>query len=249
LADETPRSVTVASRRYDRASALAERYGALATPWEELPAQLATADVVFGCTSAPEPVLRAGELATARADSARPLLCLDLGVPRDIDPDVRRLPGVRLVDMDELQAAAAENRTRRAQEVEHAEAVVAGEVERLMEWWRSRQVVPTIAALRAYAAEVRDAEVEHALARMGDVSPRDAFIVRALAQRIVGKLLHRPLTVLKADAEGANMAQVLRQLFQLEPIAEAESGACPAPGSDEAAGAREADGLEESTAT
>jgi glutamyl-tRNA reductase len=94
-----------------------------------------------------------------------------------------------------------------------------------MEWWRSRQVVPTIAALRAYAAEVRDAEIAHALARLGDLSPRDAFVVRALAQRIVGKLLHRPLKVLKADAEGANMAQVLRQLFQLE--LDADEAGCP----------------------
>jgi glutamyl-tRNA reductase len=84
--------------------------------------------------------------------------------------------------------------------------------------------VPTIAALRAYAAEVRDAEIAHALARL-DLSPRDAFVVRALAQRIVGKLLHRPLTVLKADAEGANMAQVLRQLFQLE--LDGEQAGCP----------------------
>jgi hypothetical protein len=86
--------------------------------------------------------------------------------------------------------------------------------------WRSRQVVPTIAALRAYAAEIRDAEVAHALARLGDLSPREALVVRALAQRIVGRLLHRPMTALRADAEGANMARVLRQLFQLEPEAE-----------------------------
>jgi glutamyl-tRNA reductase len=187
---------------------------------------LSDADIVLGCTSAPEIVLRADDLAAARADCARPLLCVDLGVPRDIDPEVRHLPGVTLVDMDELQAAATENRARRGREVEHGEAVVAAEVERFMEWWRSRQVVPTIAALRGYAAEVRDAEVEHALARLADLSPRDAFVVRALAQRIVGKLLHRPLTVLKGDAEGANMAQVLRQLFQLET--QPEHGACPA---------------------
>jgi glutamyl-tRNA reductase len=249
LAGVTPRAVTVVSRRHDRAAALADRYGVLAAPWEELPVRLASADVVIGCTSAPEIVVRAGELAAARADNSRPLLCLDLGVPRDIDPQVRRLPGVRLVDLDELQTAASENRARRARELEHAEAVVGGEVERFMEWWRSRQVVPTIAALRAYAAEVRDAEVEHALARMNELSPRDEFVVRALAQRIVGKLLHRPLTVLKADAEGANMAQVLRQLFQLEPLAEQEGDACPAAGAR--AGGREAGGggREESTTT
>jgi len=112
-----------------------------------------------------------------------------------------------------------------------------------MDWWRSRQVVPTIAALRTYAADVRDAEVEHALARLGDLSPRDAFVVRALAQRIVGKLLHRPLTVLKADAEGANMAQVLRQLFQLD--LDTDQPGCPTDSRVET----RADAREESGAT
>jgi glutamyl-tRNA reductase len=101
--------------------------------------------------------------------------------------------------------------------------------------------VPTIAALRAYAADVRDAEVEHALDRLGDLSPRDVFVVRALAQRIVGKLLHRPLTVLKADPEGANMAHVLRQLFQLGP--EPDEAGCPTePRSETRAEAREESG-------
>lgn len=219
------RRVTVASRRLDRAETLAAQYGARAIPLHELAGALADADIVVGCTSAPEVVVRAADVAAARSSDAK-LLCLDMGVPRDIDPEVRKLPGVTLVDLDELQAAAEENRARRTREVEAAEVVVGAEVERFMDWWRSRQVVPTIASLRAYAAEIRDAEVAHALARLGDLPSRDVFVIQALAQRIVGKLLHRPLSVLKADAEGANMAQVLRQLFQLELDAEHDER-CP----------------------
>jgi glutamyl-tRNA reductase len=221
----SPRCVTVASRRYERAAALAARHRVAAARMESLADALADADVVIGCTSAPEFVIHAGDVVAARPTGSRKLLCLDLGVPRDVDPEVGNLPGVTLVDLDELQTAADENRTRRVREVEAADVVVGAEVERFMDWWRSRQVVPTIAALRAYAAEVRDAEIAHALARLGDLPARDAFVVRALAQRIVGKLLHRPLTVLKADAEGANMAQVLRQLFQLE--LDTEQAGCP----------------------
>jgi glutamyl-tRNA reductase len=221
----SPRRVTVASRRYERAAALAARHGVAAVRMDDLPSALSDADVIIGCTSAPEFVIRARDVAAARAASSRELLCLDLGVPRDIDPEVGNLAGVTLVDLDELQAAADENRTRRVREVEAAEVVVGAEVDRFMDWWRSRQVVPTIAALRAYAAEVREAEIAHALARLGDLPQHDAFVVRALAQRIVGKLLHRPLTVLKADAEGANMAQVLRQLFQLK--LDGEEAGCP----------------------
>ena len=222
---------------------MAARHGATAARLEELPHLIRRADVVVSCTSAPEIVVHARDVAGARAPGASELLCLDLGVPRDVDPEVRRLPGVTLVDLDELQALAEANRARRAGEVEHAEAVIEAEVERFMDWWRSRQVVPTIAALRAFAAEIRDAEVEHALSRLGELSPRHAFVVRALAQRIVGKLLHRPLTVLKADAEGANMAHVLRQLFQLEP--DTERPGCPA----EAGADTRSDAPEESTAT
>jgi glutamyl-tRNA reductase len=242
LVGVSPQRVTVVGRRRERSAVLAAHYGAEAATLAELPSLLAQADVVVGCTSAPQVVLRAEDVAAARGAGAGELLCLDLGVPRDIDPEVRRLPGVTIVDLDELQEIAERNRTRRAREVEQAEAVVSAEVDRFMEWWRSRQVVPTIAALRAYAAGVRDAEVEHALARLGDLSPREVFVVRALAQRIVGKLLHGPLTVLKADAEGANMAQVLRQLFQLEP--DASEAGCPTDGRGETRG----EGLEEPTA-
>jgi hypothetical protein len=89
-------------------------------------------------------------------------------------------------------------------------------------------VIATIAALRTYAVEIRDAEVTRALARLENLSARDAFVVRALAQRIVDELLRGPMTVLEVDAEGANMAHILRQLFQLEPEAE-QSGFSPAP--------------------
>jgi glutamyl-tRNA reductase len=243
LAHAAPRRVTVASRRFERAAALAEQYGVACVHMDDLTDALGDADIIIGCTSAPELVIPAAAISAARTSATTELLCLDLGVPRDIDPGVRVLPGVTLIDLDELQAAADANRARRTVEVEHAEVVVAAEVERFMEWWRSRQVVPTIAALRAYAADVRDAEIAHALARLGDLSPRDAFVVRSLAQRIVGKLLHRPLTVLKADAEGANMAQVLRQLFQLE--LDVEPSGCP---SDARADAP-ADAREEPSAT
>lgn len=220
------RRVIVASRRVERAAALATRYGASSIPLDEMRQALADADIVVACTAAADVIIRAADIATARAAASTNLLCLDLGVPRDIDPDVRTIAGVTLVDLDELQAAAEENRARRMLAVEAAEVVVGAEVERFMDWWRSRQVVPTIAALRAYAADVRDSEVAHALARLGDLPARDVFVIQALAQRIVGKLLHRPLTVLKADAEGANMAQVVQQLFQLELDAEHDTE-CP----------------------
>lgn len=226
LARTTPRSVTVISRRYERAAELAARHRVAALPMDSLGDALREASLVIGCTSAPDLIVRRDALASARRDSSHALLCIDLGVPRDIDAAVRGLDGVTLIDLDELQAVATENRQRRSLELEHAERLIAIETERFMDWWRSRQVVPTIAALRAYAADIRDAEVAHALARLGDVSERDAFVIRALAQRIIGKILHRPLTVLKADAEGANMAQILCQLFQLEQVAP-DAPTCP----------------------
>ena len=91
----------------------------------------------------------------------------------------------------------------------------------------SCDVVPTVVALRAYAAEICDAEVAHALARLEGLSGRDAFVVRALAERIVGNVVDRPIARLQTHPEGANMARILRQLFQLEPEAGPTTSSSP----------------------
>jgi glutamyl-tRNA reductase len=212
-----PARITVVGRSAESAAALALAHGVDAAGWEALPSLLASTDVVLSCTAAPLPVLSAESLRTSREAASRPLLCIDLGVPRDIDPAVREIAGVTLIDIDSIGVAASELRLERHRQIAAAEELVADEVERFMTWWRERDVAPTIARLHAHANRIRAAELERALSRLGGLSPREQDVVRALAERITSKLLHDPTIVMKRDPEGGNMAIMLDQLFRLTP--------------------------------
>ena len=215
--------ITIVNRSPQRALELAACYGAVARPWAELREAIAASDLMAACTSSPLVVVHVEDLGSPR-EGGRRLLCIDLGVPRNLDPHIAALPGVAVYDMDRLQTIAAENRAQRESALHGADEIVSEGVETFMEWWRARQVAPAIAQLRARAEAIRDAEVERALARIPDLSPRNEVIIRGMASRIIGKLLHLPVTRLKSDPEGANMAQVVQQLFGLEEAA----GHCPA---------------------
>ena len=208
--------VTVLNRTNERGAKLAAAYGVEVRAWDELELALEEADVVVGCTASPTPVVRATTLARSRStSSARPVLCLDLGVPRDIDPDVSAIPGVTLVDVDCIESLADARRAERARDLVQAEAIVAQETERYMEWWRGRGVATTVARLHAHADAIREAEVARALARVPELTPQARTVVRELAMRVVAKLLHEPTLALKRDPEGANMAVVVERLFTL----------------------------------
>jgi glutamyl-tRNA reductase len=219
LATLSPARLTLLNRTYDRAALLANETGGDVRSWDDLPTALGAADVVFACTSAPEPVLDAATLAERARASERPLLCVDLGVPRAIDPAATRLAGVRLIAIDHVEAEAARRRTAHTRDLTRAESIVHHEAERYMEWWRGRGVVTTIARLRTHAETIRDAEVERAMARLPELDPHAQRIVRDLAARMVNKLLHHPTLTLKRDPEGANMALVLERLFALDDSA------------------------------
>ncbi len=227
-----PAALLVANRTAARGTALAAAYGAVAYPWDALEDAVAAADVVVSATSAPGAVLDAPLVARARARRPeRPLLLLDLALPRDVDPACAALPGVDVADLDSLQAIAAENRRRRAAEIAQAEAIIAEAVERFAAWWRARAAVPAIVALRGHAEAVRDAEVARTLARLPDLTPEEADAVRYLATALVNKLMHAPTTALKAAPADAPLAAALHTLFALPETAD---GAPAAPAVDQA---------------
>ncbi|MGI8496930.1 MAG: glutamyl-tRNA reductase [Gemmatimonadaceae bacterium] len=211
-----PARCTVVNRDDGRARALARRHGVDVLTWDMLESAIVEADLVLSCTSAPGFVLERGmiERVQRARDSAR-LSLVDLAMPRDIDPEAGRVPGVTLTDIDHLEAICLENRQRRVAEIEHAEQIIELHVERLMGWWSARQVAPTITALVARATAIRDAEVDRALARLPNLSAREQLLVRTLGARLINKLIHRPMTVLKTHSEAANMASVLQLLFEL----------------------------------
>jgi len=210
----------VANRRYERARELARRYHGRAVTFETLPQELERADIVVSSTGAPHQIVGREELehvATLRMD--RPLVLIDLAVPRDIDPDVRACPEVALYDMDDLQRAVAENMSGREAEVEEARALVRSEVERFEVWLDSLDVVPTISALRRRGEEVVDHVLRENEQRWESLSPADRERVQILARAVVSRLLHEPTLRLKGSAgEGSSYRYVhaLRELFGLD---------------------------------
>jgi glutamyl-tRNA reductase len=216
LRGDAPGSVVLVNRTLERARDLASAYGAEAWQLARLEEALRHADVVISCTASPEVVIDAATVERARLGrGAMPLVLLDLAVPRDVDRRAAELPGVRLVDIDDMRAICEANRATRAAEVVRAEALVEGEVAKFNEWWKTQEVVPTIRALRERAETIRQAEIERTLAKLPDLSPREQEAIEALSAAIVNKLLHQPIATLKEPGASDQLAQAVQQLFQL----------------------------------
>jgi glutamyl-tRNA reductase len=219
LADSGCLTVFVASRRRDRAVSLARRYGGESVSFDELPEALDRADIVVAATASPHLLLEARELATvmdARGD--RPMLLIDLAVPRDIDASCGELAGVSLYDIDDLQAVIARNRRVRQAEARKAEGIIEEEIQHFATWLGSLEVLPTIAALRTHATEIAMGVVHDNSGKWETASPRDLQRVETLARAIVNRVLHDPtvrMKELRDDRVHARMALV-RDLFGLE---------------------------------
>ena len=222
-----PKQVTVVNRSPERAAALALVHGVEAAPWQALPELLANAEMVVSCTAAPRPVVTAEMLLEARKASDTPkLVCVDLGVPRDIEVEARGVSGVLVVDLDALGSDALEIRSQRQRQVESAEELVLDEVERFMSWWRDRDVAPVITMLHERLQRIRSTELDRTISRLPDLSPSDREAMRAMTVRITSKLLHELTIALKRDPEGSNMAVMLDRMLRLSE----ERGAGPDDG-------------------
>ncbi|MBV9798447.1 MAG: glutamyl-tRNA reductase [Solirubrobacterales bacterium] len=218
LADSGARAVFVASRRRDRAISLARRYGGDSVSFDELPQALERADIVVAATASPHLLLEARELAEVMdARGGRPMLLIDLAVPRDIDADCAELEGVLLYDIDDLEAVVARNRKVRQAEARKAEGIIEEEIQHFAAWLGSLEVLPTVAALRAHALEIADQVVHENAGKWESASTRDLERVDAVARAIVNRLLHDPtvrMKELRDDRVHARMALV-RDLFGL----------------------------------
>jgi glutamyl-tRNA reductase len=220
LAARGVEAVFIANRRYDRAIGLAERFGGSAVRFEELPEQMAAADIVVASTSSPHFVIEPEALAEVMAvRDGRPLLLIDLAVPRDIHPDCRNVPGISLHDMDDLQALVERNASGREAEARSADSLLAAEVARFERWMATQEAVPTVAALRRRADEVVQRVLAENEARWESLSDADRERVHALARAVASRLLHEPtLRVKRAAGEDDAYLYVhaLRELFGLD---------------------------------
>jgi glutamyl-tRNA reductase len=220
----------VANRRRARAIALAQRFGGASGSFDALPSELERADIVVASTSSPHHLIGAEEMAVVMdARRRRPLLLVDLAVPRDIDPDCAALPGVTLLDIDDLQKQVRSHLTVRRAEARRAEGIVEEEIQAFAGWLGALEVTPVLGALRARADAVVDGLLAENEGRWEGLTERDRERVELLARAAVNRLLHEPtarVKALDADQRHARL-ELLRDLFGLEDADGDARGARP----------------------
>jgi glutamyl-tRNA reductase len=194
--------VVVSSRTLESAQDLAQRVGGRAAAFDAVAVELPEADLVISATRCPYPILHA----EAVRPREKPLVLVDVAVPRDLDPAIGELDGCTLFDIDAL----GEGLVGREEDVREAEAIVAEEAARFAEWRRSRDAAEAIRDLRTRAEEIRSEELARAGSRLSDLSDRERETVETLTTQIVNKLLHAP--TIRAKEAGS---EPLRDLFAL----------------------------------
>ncbi|MCY1144831.1 glutamyl-tRNA reductase [Actinoplanes sp. Pm04-4] len=202
----------ITNRSAARADRLAEAYGAVAVPYDELDAALREADLVVSATASTEPVLT-----RARLEAAAPLVVLDLAVPRDVAPDATGIPGVTVIDIDSL--AATRRAMPAAAETAAVEQIVSSEVDHFLGWLRGADIAPTVAALRGRAEDVVSAELRKLYSRRSEFTEEQRADVSRTLHRVVQQLLHSPtvrVRQLAAEPGGDQYAALLRELFDLD---------------------------------
>jgi glutamyl-tRNA reductase len=212
--------VMVSNRSFDRACALAQEFNGEAVRFEELEYRLPLADIVISATSAPHYILQPRLMKKVMAQKEdKTLLLIDIAVPRDINPAVRKILGVTLFDIDDLQKVLDKHQHLREIAAQQAESIIAEEMTQFMKWHNSLSVVPTIAALQQKGQEIKEHQLNRALDHLGSLTPKQEKIVRSLANSILNQVLHTPITRLKDAAEtsqGHMYAEILQNLFDLE---------------------------------
>ncbi|RMH34918.1 MAG: glutamyl-tRNA reductase [Nitrospirae bacterium] len=213
------RQVLLTTRNLHRAHALAERFHGKAIPFGELRSALVRADIVLCATGAPHYVIEREDVERAiRQRMNRPVFLIDITVPRNIDPAVKEIDNAFLFDIDDLENHVGHNQEERRREATKAEALIQQEVETISSWLRSLEATPTIVALKKRGDEIKQAELEKALGRLGPLTERERRTIESLATGIVNKLLHGSLVTLKTEAQSHNgllFIEAARRFFDL----------------------------------
>jgi glutamyl-tRNA reductase len=217
FAAQRPRSVSFANRTLERAQLLARQFGGQAQSLNDLGDILASHDIVVTCTASPLPIIGKGMVERAlKARRRRPMLMVDLAVPRDVEAEVSRMDDVFLYTVDDLGKVVQEGRDLRAAEVVKAEEIIDTKVVDFMRWLSSREAVPTIRALRDQAERARRNEVERALRLLQKGEPAEK-VLEMLSQSLTNKLLHGPTAALHdvQEIERGDVVRLLERVYQI----------------------------------
>ncbi|MEO6056804.1 MAG: glutamyl-tRNA reductase [Gemmatimonadales bacterium] len=194
--------VALVNRNPERAAALAGAWGATAHAWDRLPDLVRTADLLVVATAAARPVVSAAELAATMAGrSGRRLVTIDLSVPRNVEPDARTIPGLKLYDLDDLQRLCCPAAAAPAASLRDAERLLSEELGRLEQTLRGRAAAPRLAELHRHGAQVAEQEAAWALGQLEDLSEQERLVVREMADRLVRRVLYPVSRSLREERE------------------------------------------------
>jgi glutamyl-tRNA reductase len=212
--------VFVANRTFERAQTLAERFGGSAIRFDELYDHCEQADIVITSTGAPVAIFKRehGERFMSRRRN-RPMFFIDIAVPRDVDPEMNKLDGIFIYDIDDLQEAAASHAAERSKEAARAEQIIDDEVGRFHARVQTLHVVPAIISLQDYVETIRQAELDRVRGRLGNLTADQEQALEALTRGIVNKILHTPITRLKSAAAGpevTTLTEAFKKIFNLQ---------------------------------
>lgn len=212
-------SIFVANRTHERAVVLAEKFHGEAILFEQLYDTCDRADIVITSTGAPHAIFRRehGELFLSRRKN-RPMFFIDIAVPRDVDPEMNKMDGIFVYDIDDLQQAATSHLADRKQEADRAEQIINIEVDRFHDHLQTLTVVPMILSLQDQLESIRQAEISRVRGRLGTLSAEQELAIEALTHGIVNKIMHTPITTLKSaarNAEATTVIDVVRRIFNL----------------------------------
>ena len=214
------KQIYVANRTFERAAALAKKFNGQAIPFEKLYETVPNADIVISSTGAPHAIFRKehGEKFLSQRRN-RPMFFIDIAVPRDIDPELNKLDGIFVYDIDDLQQVVSSHIADRRTEADRAEAIVQLEVDKFESRLQTLDVVPTIVSLQEHLETVRQAEIDRVRGRLGTLTPEQELAVEALSRGIINKIMHTPITTLKSAAressEATTVIDLVRKLFGL----------------------------------
>ena len=213
------RGISIASRTRAAAERLAAQLSAEVTDWTDLHGAIRDADILVTATGAPSTILSRADIAQAmKTRRERALFVIDIAVPRDVDPAAGGIDQVFLYNIDDLQGIVKENLTRRTSELERADAIVASETARFAAWLQSREIIPTVVALRERFESIRRAELERLQPKLNALPPEARAQVDHITRLIVEKLLLTPTEQLKAVTDNslaATYSDALNRLFSL----------------------------------
>jgi len=210
--------ITTTSRSYEKASALATALGGNSVDIGSLGQELTTCDIAISCTGAPHVILDLKTLENAMsARSNRPLAIIDIAVPRDVEPEVKRIGNVFLYDIDDFTHLSELNRKQRETEIHNAMEIVEFEVKKFTSWWRAIEMKPVISSLVRKADSIRQTQLDMTLKKLRQLSVEEQESLEAMTEAIVQKILHDPIQHLKKDAHKRDdYITLVTELFQLD---------------------------------